>query len=160
MIVRAYAKINWSLDTVGVREDGYHLLDMVMQSVSLHDTLTLEAAEDLRLHADGPVRVPLNGDNLALRAAEALRDRAGIRAGAAIHLRKRIPSGAGLGGGSSDAAAVLRGLNALKKCDVIVYDALIDENLLEYASENAESRWGSRVFCTVQELRLRCSLIP
>ena len=113
MIVRAYAKINWSLDTVGVREDGYHLLDMVMQSVSLHDTLTLEAAEDLRLHADGPVRVPLNGDNLALRAAEALRDRAGIRAGAAIHLRKRIPSGAGLGGGSSDAAAVLRGLNVL-----------------------------------------------
>ena len=113
MIIRAYAKINWSLDTVGVREDGYHLLDMVMQSVSLHDTLTIEPADGLSLRADGAVRVPVNGDNLVLRAAEALRRRAGIDAGADIRLHKRIPSGAGLGGGSSDAAATLKALNAL-----------------------------------------------
>ena len=113
MQIRAYAKINWSLDTVGVREDGYHLLDMVMQSVSLHDTLTVEPAESLSLAADGAVRVPVNGDNLVLRAAEALRAHAGIQAGAAIRLHKRIPSGAGLGGGSSDAAAILRALNQL-----------------------------------------------
>ena len=113
MQVRAYAKINWSLDTVGVREDGYHLLDMVMQSVSLHDTLTIEPAAEFSLTADGAVRVPLNADNLALRAALALRERAGIGAAAAIRLHKRIPSGAGLGGGSSDAAAVLRALNRL-----------------------------------------------
>ena len=113
MQIRAYAKINWSLDTVGVREDGYHLLDMVMQSVSLHDTLTVELADLLSLAADGAVRVPVNGDNLVLRAAEALRDYAGIQAGAAIRLHKRIPSGAGLGGGSSDAAAILRALNQL-----------------------------------------------
>ncbi|MBQ9198473.1 MAG: 4-(cytidine 5'-diphospho)-2-C-methyl-D-erythritol kinase [Clostridia bacterium] len=113
MIIRAYAKINWSLDTVGLREDGYHLLDMVMQSVSLHDTLTIEPAAALSLHTEGPVRTPAGPDNLALRAAEALRRHAGINAGADIRLRKRIPSGAGLGGGSSDAAAVLRGLNTL-----------------------------------------------
>ena len=113
MIVRAYAKINWSLDTVGTREDGYHLLDMVMQSVSLHDTLTIEPAPTLDLHAEGAVRVPVGPENLVLRAAEALREYAGVDAGAAIRLRKRIPSGAGLGGGSSDAAAALRGLNSL-----------------------------------------------
>ena len=113
MHVRAYAKINWSLDTVGVREDGYHLLDMVMQSVSLHDSLTIEMAEGLSLKADGPVPVPQNGTNLALRAAEALRQHAGTDLGASIYLRKRIPSGAGLGGGSSDAAAVLKALNEM-----------------------------------------------
>lgn len=113
MQVRAYAKINWSLDTVGTRPDGYHLLDMVMQSVSLHDTLTIEPADTLSLCADGAVRVPENGDNLVLRAAEALRQAAAIEAGAAIRLRKRIPSGAGLGGGSSDAAAALKALNEL-----------------------------------------------
>ena len=113
MQLRAYAKINWSLDTVGVREDGYHLLDMVMQSVSLHDTLYLEPAEGLSLRAEGPVRVPVSEDNLALRAARALQRHAGSAEGAEIRLRKRIPTGAGLGGGSSDAAAVLRGLNQL-----------------------------------------------
>lgn len=111
--VRAYAKINWGLDTVGVREDGYHLLDMVMQQTALHDTLTLEAADTLSMEADGAVWVPQNGDNLVLRAAEVLRQHAGICAGAFLRLHKRIPSGAGLGGGSSDAAAVLKALNLL-----------------------------------------------
>ena len=128
MLIRAYAKINWSLDTVGVREDGYHLLDMVMQSVSLHDTLTIEPAADFSLFADGAVRVTLNADNLALRAALALRERAGIGAAAAIRLHKRIPSGAGLGGGSSDAAAVLRALNRLWELDYPL-DALCEIGL-------------------------------
>ena len=113
MIIRAYAKINWSLDTVGLREDGYHLLDMVMQSVSLHDTLTVEPADGLSLRVEGPMRAPAGPDNLVLRAAQALRQYAGIQAGADIRLRKRIPSGAGLGGGSIEAAAALRALNSL-----------------------------------------------
>lgn len=113
MQARAYAKINWSLDTVGVREDGYHLLDMVMQSVSLHDTLIIEPSSAFSIAADGPVRVPVSGDNLALRAAEALREHANLDAAVSIRLRKRIPTGAGLGGGSSDAAAVLHALNKL-----------------------------------------------
>ena len=113
MLIRANAKINWTLDTVGVRADGYHLLDMLMQSISLHDTLTLEPAEDVTFSADGATRVPQDESNLALRAALALRRHAGTAQGAMIHLHKRIPSGAGLGGGSADAAAVLHGLNAL-----------------------------------------------
>ena len=115
MIINAYAKINWSLDTVGVREDGYHLLDMIMQTVSLHDTLTMEIAPALTLRTEGPVPVLSGPDNLALRAAQALREYANIGTGADIRLHKRIPIGAGLGGGSSDAAAVLRGLNRLWK---------------------------------------------
>ena len=111
MLIRANAKINWTLDTVGVRADGYHLLDMLMQSISLHDTLTLEPAQELTFSADGATRVPQDESNLALRAALALRRHAGTAQGAMIHLHKRIPSGAGLGGGSADAAAVLRALN-------------------------------------------------
>ena len=77
MLIRANAKINWTLDTVGVRADGYHLLDMLMQSISLHDTLTLEPAEDVTFSADGATRVPQDEGNLALRAALALRRHAG-----------------------------------------------------------------------------------
>lgn len=113
MKLRANAKINWTLDTVGLREDGYHLLDMLMQSVSLHDTITLSPAASLSFSAEGSVRVPQNEENLAFRAAQALQQYIGTAQGAAIHLLKRIPSGAGLGGGSADAAAVLRGLNTL-----------------------------------------------
>ena len=113
MLIRANAKINWTLDTVGVRADGYHLLDMLMQSISLHDTLTMEPAEDVTFSADGATRVPQDEGNLALRAALALCRHTGTERGATIHLHKRIPSGAGLGGGSADAAAVLHGLNAL-----------------------------------------------
>lgn len=115
MQIKAYAKLNWSLDTVGVREDGYHLLDMVMQSVELHDELNIEPAAELSFRVDGGVRVPANSDNLVMRAARALKEYAHVDAGARIHLHKRIPVGAGLGGGSSDAAAALRGLNELWK---------------------------------------------
>lgn len=113
MRVRAWAKINWSLDVVGTRPDGYHLLDMVMQTVSLHDTLIIEDAPALSLRAEGGFFVPENEDNLILRAAAALRERAGSALGARITLRKRIPVGAGLAGGSADAAAALKGLNEL-----------------------------------------------
>ena len=121
MLIRANAKINWTLDTVGVRADGYHLLDMLMQSISLHDTLTLEPAEDITFSAGGATRVPQDESNLALRAALALRGYTGTERGAAIHLHKRIPSGAGLGGGSADAAAVLRALNRWRDYPLSLY---------------------------------------
>lgn len=113
MQLKAWAKINWSLDILGQREDGYHLMDMVMQLIELHDDMTIEASDELSLQVDGRVRVPDTADNLVLRAAQALRGHAGIQAGAAIHLHKRIPVCAGLGGGSADAACVLHGLNKL-----------------------------------------------
>jgi len=113
MQLKAWAKINWSLNTLGTREDGYHLMDMVMQMIELHDDITIEPADTLSLQVDGRVRVPDTADNLVLRAAQALRSHAGIEKGAAIQLHKRIPVCAGLGGGSADAACVLHGLNQL-----------------------------------------------
>ena len=115
MQLKAFAKINWSLNTLGVREDGYHLMDMVMQMIELHDDITIEPADTLTLQVDGRVRVPDTSDNLVLRAAQALQNYAGIEAGAAIQLHKRIPVCAGLGGGSADAACILHGLNKLWK---------------------------------------------
>ncbi len=111
--VTARAKINWTLDILGKRPDGYHDLDMLMQSVTLADTLTLAEADTLSLTIGRGARMRANDDNLVLRAARALMEHAGVSRGAAITLHKRIPIGAGMGGGSADAAGVLVGLNAL-----------------------------------------------
>lgn len=113
MLLEAFAKINWSLDIVGVRNDGYHLLDMIMQPVSLSDEIVLEPASDLSISTDGLYHSPADETNLAFRAARALSLTAGIMDGVHIHIRKTIPVGAGMGGGSADAAAVLFGLNRL-----------------------------------------------
>ena len=116
MILYAHAKINWTLNITGRREDGYHLLSSVMQRLSLFDRITLEPGNTLSLRSSGKVPVPEGMDNLALRAASILRDHARISSGAVIRLEKHIPSGAGLGGGSADAAAVLDGLNRFWNC--------------------------------------------
>ena len=113
MRVEARAKINWSLDITGQREDGYHLMDMLMQPVTLSDTVELAPAEALRLTVSGTPAIPADERNLAWRAAAALREFTGYVGGASIHVTKRIPAGAGMGGGSADAAAVLAGLNRL-----------------------------------------------
>ncbi len=113
MRLEAFAKINWSLDITGVREDGYHFMDMLMQPVSLADEISLLPSDRLMVSSSGYPRVREDESNLAYRAAEALRLSAGISRGASIHVHKRIPMGAGLGGGSADAAAVLFGLNRL-----------------------------------------------
>ena len=113
MLLEACAKINWSLDITGVREDGYHLMDMLMQPVSLADTVRLLPAEELNLITAGDPLLRADERHLALRAARLLREETGCRAGAEITVWKRIPVGAGMGGGSADAAAVLVGLNRL-----------------------------------------------
>ncbi len=110
--VRANAKINWSLAISGVRADGYHEMDMLMQSISLHDTLTFEQSDTLSLRIDGGSSL-WDEHNLICRAAELLKRTCGCPFGAAITLEKRIPARAGLGGGSADGAAVLRALNRL-----------------------------------------------
>ena len=106
----AHAKINWALNITGRRADGYHLLDMLMQTIGLHDTLGIEPADGLSLTVDG---VPAGEENLVLRAATALNRHAGTRRGARLALSKRVPARAGLGGGSADCAAALRALNGL-----------------------------------------------
>jgi 4-diphosphocytidyl-2-C-methyl-D-erythritol kinase len=114
VFIPAYAKINLTLAVLGKREDGYHDLASVMQTISLHDTLRLTPnhSGQITVHSDNP---ELNApDNLALRAAMALREAVGDESlGAEIELLKAIPSPGGLGGGSSDAASVLLALDAL-----------------------------------------------
>ena len=115
LTVWAPAKINLHLEVLGLRADGFHELAMVMQSIDLLDGLELAPTADARIHlsCDRP-ELPIDGSNLIVRAAELLRARSGLpELGARIHLRKRIPIGAGLAGGSSDGAAALAGLNAL-----------------------------------------------
>ena len=104
MVIQAFAKINWSLDITGVREDGYHLMDMLMQPVSLADEITLEPAGTLSISTGGYPPSRADETNLAWRAAAALKKATGYPGGVSIHVQKSIPIGAGMGGGSSDAA--------------------------------------------------------
>ncbi len=108
------AKINLSLDVTGKRPDNYHTLDSIFQTVSVYDRLEVCLTEEtgIILECDNPA-VPCNEKNLAYRAAEAFLKESGISAGVRIRLEKHIPSGAGMGGGSADAAGVLYALNLL-----------------------------------------------
>ena len=112
----APAKLNWTFEVLGKRDDGYHEIRSVLQTLALHDTITLSTAKQLEVQRSGVEATksgPVEAD-LAYRAALALRDEAGKPGlGALIELEKVIPVAAGLGGGSSDAAAVLRGLDRL-----------------------------------------------
>ena len=108
--VRAYAKINLTLDVIGRRSDGYHELVTVMQTVDLHDTLCLTQIGDDDVEIVCTRAELSNEENLAARAARLLKERCAIARGVLIELRKHIPVAAGLGGGSSDAAAVLLAL--------------------------------------------------
>jgi len=107
----AFAKINWSLRVLGRRSDGYHEIDTVFQTISLHDTISFMPTEknEIVLSCDDR-SLPSDDRNLVWRAAAALRVRCAIQKGARIRLEKRVPTHAGLGGGSSDAAVTLLGL--------------------------------------------------
>jgi len=113
VVEKGFAKINLSLDVTGVRDDGYHLLRMITQSVSLHDTVTIErCGSGIKVICNNE-EVPADEKNTAYRAAASLLNRYNIRDGLRITINKRIPIAAGLGGGSTDAAAVYRGLNRM-----------------------------------------------
>ena len=114
----SFAKINLTLRVLGRRADGYHELNTVFQTVSLCDELTFSARDDARLElvCDAP-GIPCDETNLVLRAARALGERYGVSRGARIELHKKIPAGAGLGGGSSNAAVALVGLARLWKIE-------------------------------------------
>lgn len=116
MRILAPAKINVFLRITGRRPDGYHLLDSLMVPISLCDEIQIETerktGSPILVTCDDPT-LPVDETNLAYKAAALLCKEANVQARIVIHLRKRIPAGAGLGGGSSDAAAVLKGLNTL-----------------------------------------------
>ena len=108
MTVEAFAKVNLSLEVLGLRPDGYHEIRSVVLPISLSDTLTLEPAPEGTVVSDSPY----GDDDLAIRAARALLA-AGAHGGVSISTVKRIPAGGGLGGGSADAAATLLALNEM-----------------------------------------------
>ena len=117
--VTAAAKINLYLHVVGRRANGYHELDSLIAFTNVFDTLTFYESNDLVLEIDGPFasRIPATENNLVLRAARALREEVGIGLGAHIKLQKDLPVAAGLGSGSADAAATLKGLVKLWKIE-------------------------------------------
>lgn len=112
LTVLAPAKVNLALDVVGVRPNGYHDLDMVMQALTLCERITLEKADTLRLTLPGS-DLPADDSNIALKAARAFFQYTGLEAGVSITVEKNTPVQAGMGGGSADAAGVLFGLNEL-----------------------------------------------
>lgn len=126
--VPAPAKINLFLEVLGKRPDGYHELETVMQETSLADTVELEESDSgIELTCTEP-EIPCDERNLAWKAARVFQEESGIKRGVKLHLLKKIPTAAGLGGGSSDAAAVLKGLNTLWGA------GLADEVLMAMAS--------------------------
>ena len=109
LTTRAYAKVNLTLEVLGRRDDGYHDVVSIMQTIGLFDTLSVEPHGEILLECDVPELA--SQDNLAAAAARLLQEETGCRQGARIRIEKGIPVAAGLGGGSSDAAAALRALN-------------------------------------------------
>lgn len=125
---RAYAKINLALDVVKKREDGYHELQMIMIPIELHDTLLFEKSDELLVDSSIPIE-----NNSVLKTAERMKEKYSIQQGARIKLEKHIPIGAGLGGGSADIAATLRGLNRLWELNLSIED--LEELALSLGSD-------------------------
>lgn len=113
MNVKAYAKLNLTLDILRKREDGYHDLQMVMQSIGLSDDLVIQPADGVGAMSTNLSYLPTDGRNLAQLAAAAFRETTGLGGEVDIAIEKNIPVCAGMGGGSSDAAAVLRAMNEM-----------------------------------------------
>jgi 4-diphosphocytidyl-2-C-methyl-D-erythritol kinase len=116
---KAPAKINLLLDVLHKREDGYHEVEMIMTMVDLSDRLEMqELPRDTIIISSQAGYIPLDEKNLAFQAARLIKDRYDVKKGVYIHLDKKIPVAAGLAGGSSDAAATLRGLNRLWELNI------------------------------------------
>jgi 4-diphosphocytidyl-2-C-methyl-D-erythritol kinase len=151
--VNAYAKINLLLDIKNLRKDGYHNLEMVMQSISLHDTITLyKRDKGIKIETNHD-KLPTDQKNLAYKAAQAVIDKTKSNKGIKIKINKRIPIAAGLAGGSTDAAAVINGMNKL-------YDLKLNQKEIHSIAFNIGSDVpfclkGGTVFATKRGEKLR-----
>lgn len=123
LIIKAFAKINLTLDCLGVFPDGYHELEMIMCEIPLFDTVSLEKSDRISVKTNLNY-LPENNKNIAYKAAKAFFQYTGIKDGVKIEIDKKIPVSAGLAGGSADGAAVLKGLNEM-------YSTLLSEEKLE-----------------------------
>ncbi len=121
--VIAPAKINLSLDITGVDEKGYHLLDMVMQTVSLFEYITLTKQDEITLKSNARY-IPTNEKNTAVKAAMKFFEYTNIKGGVLIDVNKRVPIKAGMAGGSADAAGVIKGLNYLYNTNLSIEELL------------------------------------
>ena len=111
--IKAYAKVNLGLDVVRRLPNGYHQVKMIMQTVGIYDELTMEkTAEGITITTDSG-ELPTDENNLIYKAAKLMREKYGIDGGMRIHLQKNIPIAAGMAGGSTDAAATMKGINTL-----------------------------------------------
>lgn len=125
MKIKAYAKINIALDVVGKRDDGYHLLKMIMQNIDLYDEIIVDKIEKGITISCNKKFVPTDDRNLAYKAAELFKKTYNIQQGVAIKIKKNIPVSAGLAGGSTDCAAVLKVMNKIFNINAT------DEELME-----------------------------
>ncbi|WP_288222430.1 4-(cytidine 5'-diphospho)-2-C-methyl-D-erythritol kinase [uncultured Clostridium sp.] len=125
MRIKAYAKVNISLDIVGKREDGYHLLEMIMQAIDLYDEINIEKQKEGINIKCNKSYVPTDERNLAYKAAKLFIEKYNINSGVNINIKKNIPVCAGLAGGSTDGAAVLKIMNKLFEINAT------DEELME-----------------------------
>jgi len=124
--IKAYGKINLTLEVLGLRLDGYHEIRSIMQNIELHDILSFNLAENGTLSLNGNCKsLKYDESNLIYRAAKALQEYSGTLKGVKIYIDKKIPLEAGLAGGSADAAATLIGLNKLWKLELTIKE-LID----------------------------------
>ena len=125
MKIKAYAKVNIALDVIGKREDGYHLLKMIMQAIDLYDEIIVEKIDKgIKINCNKPY-VPTDERNLAYKAAKLFIDKFNIDSGVSITIKKNIPVSAGLAGGSTDCAAVLKLMNNIFKTN------LTDQELMD-----------------------------
>ena len=119
--VKTSAKINLSLDVVGRKPDGYHLIESIFQSVNIYDIITVSKTENgIHLTCNEP-EIPCDSRNIAYKAARLFLDKTGIKSGINIHIEKHIPSQAGLGGGSSDGAGVLYAMNTHCLTQILIF---------------------------------------
>ncbi|MFR6018913.1 MAG: 4-(cytidine 5'-diphospho)-2-C-methyl-D-erythritol kinase [Paraclostridium sordellii] len=112
--LKSRAKINLSIDVLGKRQDGYHIVEMIMQTIDLYDNLKITQIEEDSIKIKSNSQdIPLNQDNIVYKAANILKEKFNIKKGIEISIQKNIPVAAGMAGGSSNAAAVLVGLNRI-----------------------------------------------
>lgn len=128
MKAKAYAKINLAIKVLGVREDGYHELEMVMENINLYDKLTFSKSD--KIHVRTSEYVCEEQDNIVYKAAHLIKQKYNVNEGIDIYIKKNIPSNAGLGGGSSDAACTIWVLNKMWKLNMKMEDMASIANAL------------------------------
>lgn len=146
MEAKAYAKINLTLDVVGKRNDGYHELEMIMQSIDLYDTIKIDILDEEKIILESDVDfIPLDESNIAFKAAMRFFEESGIKKGCKIFITKRIPMSAGLAGGSTDGACVLRMLN--EHFDNVLSDDKVHEIATKLGADVPFCLYGGTALC-------------